>query len=278
MKNQNVYEKKVVDADFPIELFLAVRNEEGLYFSSHWHKEIEILCATEGEAKIVMNRREHILKEGSMIIINSNTLHSGYCLKTPYKCRVISFNPGDLVPEITSSNNVYLSSVINDPYSIQLIDLLFDEYEKQSLAYIEVCKCISTILFVHLTRNYLDTSYSMAASQQSEFNTSRFNPVLLYIEQNYIQKISNKTMADMMHLSEDHFSHLFSKHFGVSPQQYIKTIRLHQARELILNGEKNLTEIAQSVGFTSYSLFGRQFKQYFRCTPKEFAEKKAIIK
>ena len=56
MDNRSVYEKKVYDAALPAELFYEKRREEGLYFWSHWHEEVEILYVTEGISRIILEK------------------------------------------------------------------------------------------------------------------------------------------------------------------------------------------------------------------------------
>ncbi len=276
MENHNVYEEKIYDAKFPAELFCEERDEEGLYFWSHWHDEIELLYVTEGTAKVVLNQQEIILQKGNLLIVNGNTLHSGYCLQTPYQCRVISFNPNSWVQDIASRNLTYKTAIIKDSYVDRLLDQLFEEYEERKMAYVDSCKALMSLLLIHLARHYADYSQSPASLQQANQNFEKFSQVLSYIEENFDQNISNKYLAQIMHVSEDHFAHLFTKNIGMPPQRYIKVIRLQRARELIIAGNGTIAEIARKVGFTDYNYFGRQFKSYFHYTPKELYAKKLL--
>lgn len=107
MNTREVYEKKIYDEDLPAQLSCEKRTEEGLYFWSHWHEEIEILYVTEGSAKITLEQQEYLLEKGSMIIVNSNELHSGYCVSTPYVCKVLSFKPENLITDVASQNVIF---------------------------------------------------------------------------------------------------------------------------------------------------------------------------
>ena len=278
MDNRSVYEKKVYDAALPAELFYEKRRDEGLYFWSHWHEEVEILYVTEGMSRIILEQQEYILKKGSMIIINSNELHSGYCLRTPYVCRVISFNPANLSAEIASSNIVFQTLIKNDAQVDHYIEQMFLEYEQQKLAYKDSCKALLTELLIYLSRNYAAAMFSDAVSDRRKRNLERMNQVLLYIEEHYPEDLTSKELANMMYLSKDRFDHLFRENVGVSPQQYINTVRLQKARELIQAGDNSITEIARMVGFTDYNNFGRQFKRTFGCTPRELQKTKLLTK
>jgi len=54
-----------------------------------------------------------------------------------------------------------------------------------------------------------------------------------------------------------------------SPIQLISSVRLHRAKELILQGENNISEISYMVGFTSPSYFSKCFKSEFGITPSD---------
>lgn len=114
MNTREVYEKKIYNEDSPAQLFVEYRMEEGLYFWPHWHEEIEILYVTEGSAKITLEQQEYLLEKGSMIIINSNELHSGYCVSTPYICKVLSFKPQNLITYVESQNVNFHPPLIKD--------------------------------------------------------------------------------------------------------------------------------------------------------------------
>ncbi|WP_396152838.1 response regulator [Flavobacterium sp.] len=61
---------------------------------------------------------------------------------------------------------------------------------------------------------------------------------------------------------------------GVSATEFIRNERLKNAAELLKKGNGNISEIAYSVGFNEISYFSKCFKDYFGCSPTEYAEKK----
>lgn len=58
-----------------------------------------------------------------------------------------------------------------------------------------------------------------------------------------------------------------------SPSLFIRSIRMQKAVQLLLQGELNITEISEKVGFSSVSYFGKCFKEIYQCTPMEYVEK-----
>jgi AraC-like DNA-binding protein len=56
-----------------------------------------------------------------------------------------------------------------------------------------------------------------------------------------------------------------------SPLQYVKTVRLHRARTLMVNEGLTAAEAAVRVGYESPSQFSREFKRLFGRTPAQDA-------
>lgn len=61
-----------------------------------------------------------------------------------------------------------------------------------------------------------------------------------------------------------------------SPIQVISSVRLHRAKELLLNSEDNIAEIAFQTGFSSPSYFSKCFKREFGLNPSRFKENLAL--
>lgn len=80
-------------------------------------------------------------------------------------------------------------------------------------------------------------------------------------------------MAGIIHLSEDRFNHLFKESMGMAPLQYINEVRIKKAMNLLKRKDRTVAEIADSVGFTDYNHFGRQFRRYYGFPPSDVLKK-----
>jgi len=58
-----------------------------------------------------------------------------------------------------------------------------------------------------------------------------------------------------------------------SPNQLISSVRLHRAKELLLENEYNIAEVAYQTGFSNPSYFSKSFKKEFGVTPSDFLQK-----
>ena len=98
----------------------------------------------------------------------------------------------------------------------------------------------------------------------------RFVPVLQYIDSHFDSHISNADLGKIMFLSPTYFSNLFTKQFGITPQQYIQQKRTNAAAIMLFESNKNIREIAFACGFESETYFNRQFHNYMGISPGKY--------
>jgi len=98
--------------------------------------------------------------------------------------------------------------------------------------------------------------------------------VIFYMEQHYGRDISLDELAELVGLSKEYLCTLFKKTMKQTVMQYLLTIRISQARTLLIRfPEKKVQEIAKLCGFESPSYFGKKFKQETGMTPDAFRKK-----
>ncbi|MBI4749663.1 MAG: helix-turn-helix transcriptional regulator [Acidobacteria bacterium] len=88
-----------------------------------------------------------------------------------------------------------------------------------------------------------------------------------FIEACYAEPISLTDIAGAGCLSRHHFLRLFAEVFHQTPHQYLTTVRLHHARQLLATRCHTVTDVCFAVGFENTSSFARLFKRHFGCSP-----------
>jgi len=92
------------------------------------------------------------------------------------------------------------------------------------------------------------------------------------------QPLDIQTLADEASMSPSAFHHNFKALTATSPLQYMKTIRLHKAKLLMLNEGTSAGAAAARVGYESASQFSREFKRFFGESPvAEVARTREIL-
>ena len=108
------------------------------------------------------------------------------------------------------------------------------------------------------------------ASRDEHF--SRIARVLKHVHAEYARPLSVEELARKAGMSVAAFHHYFKLVTASSPLQYLKRIRLDQARRLMAHDGYNASTAARAVGYESPSQFSREFKRLFGVTPVEEAE------
>ncbi|KAF1027589.1 MAG: HTH-type transcriptional activator Btr [Acinetobacter bereziniae] len=125
---------------------------------------------------------------------------------------------------------------------------------------------------------YKEILYRVLSSEQGNglrellFQNNSFGKIaktLQHIHTHYDQKIDVHTLAKQVNLSISAFHTHFKTVTSTSPMQYIKTIRLHKARLMMIRENFNVEDTARCVGYESVSQFSREFKRLFGSSPIE---------
>jgi len=85
----------------------------------------------------------------------------------------------------------------------------------------------------------------------------------------YFEPIDVRKLAQEIGMSVSAFHQHFKQVTETSPVQYVKAVRLHKARMLIVHDGLGAAEAARKVGYESSTQFHREFKRFFGHTPKQ---------
>lgn len=88
-----------------------------------------------------------------------------------------------------------------------------------------------------------------------------------YLLQNLAQEVHLQDVADYLQVSSGHLARTFKQVAGQSLFAYFRQLRLEQAKLRLLDTQQTVTSIAQDCGFSSTTLFCRNFKEYTGSTP-----------
>lgn len=88
--------------------------------------------------------------------------------------------------------------------------------------------------------------------------------------------LTNAKLAAECNISEVYFRKLFTKHFGISPKQFIIDVRIQKAKQLLAEGALNISAISEKCGFSNFYHFCRLFKKYTGITPSEYRKANLI--
>jgi AraC-like DNA-binding protein len=105
---------------------------------------------------------------------------------------------------------------------------------------------------------------------------SEFGPVLAYLRDHFRTPITNRQLARLAHMSVRSFERRFHSSFHLTPQKYLRKLRLSMASRALVYTAKPLAEVATECGFSDQSHFTRAFREQFGATPGDYRERYAL--
>ena len=95
-----------------------------------------------------------------------------------------------------------------------------------------------------------------------------------FIDKNYQQTIRVADFASRYFFSKEYLSRLFKQRHGANIYEYLQQVRMSRAKELLLNPDMKVKDIAQRTGFEEKSYFSKAFRTYFGVSPTAFRAEK----
>lgn len=118
--------------------------------------------------------------------------------------------------------------------------------------------------------------FQIGRSIERQRQSGQINPVQKckeYLEKNYKEEISLETVAGEFHFNPSYLSTLFKQSFGTSFSEYLSSVRMRKALDLLINSDCRVKQIAGMVGYKDSNYFIRSFKKKYGVTPDEFRKR-----
>ena len=93
-----------------------------------------------------------------------------------------------------------------------------------------------------------------------------------YIEQHYAENIDNQILAKTESYNPNYFNFWFRRHYGCTPGQYVRNVRLDAAAALLQSTNFPVAKVARMVGYKSPSSFVRAFRKRYQTCPSSFQQ------
>ena len=134
---------------------------------------------------------------------------------------------------------------------------------------------VSELASVSGTKRYLIDLITLAVTKRNEVASKRYDRSVEkaqeYIYEHFdSEDISLNTISKIVNLSPTHFSTVFSQESGKTFIEYLTSVRIEKAKELLLCSPKRSSEIAYEVGYRDPQYFSYVFKKTTGVSPREF--------
>ena len=242
----------------------------------HWHDFVEIGMFEKADTKIFLNDKQCTLKNGDIVIINSNEIHKMfYKDDCEYERYLIYLDMRVFRPIFKALDLDYLSSNLFDDQKrvrstnikertkiFSYIKEIFENYlhtNNQSELSIDVIKLLISISKLPISNVSADGKGNQLIQK-----------IIDYINNNYMRQITLDQLENVVHLNKYHISHIFSKITGFTLIEYLQQKRILEAQKLLITTDKSITDIYFDCGFNNIQNFCRVFKRIVKMTPAKY--------
>ena len=157
-----------------------------------------------------------------------------------------------------------------DPEISRLMRALYHEMNTSRQASAMYLQGIGQALAVHLVRGYRGDS--TLSSPIHALPAYKLHKAVEAMREGLDREFSLARLASQASMSVSHFSRMFRKATGRSPSQYFIHIRMETARQLLLESDLSIVNIALEVGYNSPSHFAQVFRRHAGATPREYRQ------
>lgn len=98
--------------------------------------------------------------------------------------------------------------------------------------------------------------------------------VMVYLHEHYAEPVSRRDIGSSIGVNETYLTRCFRQEMGLTPMDYLNRYRINQAKKLLEQRHRKITDVGLSLGFSSSSQFSRVFRRETGITPREYQQGK----
>ena len=233
-----------------------------------------IVVIAQGHKRVWLGEREFVYDPDHLLVLS---------VPMPFECQTtaseeepllglaIGVDPilvGELLLEMGDAANAepssYVSSTAIDPEVMDAAIRLAETLDSSADCRILGPQIVREIVYRVLTGEQGDVLRLLTAQPNRHGQIAR---VLRRIHADYADELDVPSLAREANMGISTFHHAFRDATATSPLQYVKSIRLHKARALLVADGLNAQDAARRVGYASASQFSREYRRMFVCSP-----------
>lgn len=243
------------------------RNDYQLSYPEHMHDYIEIIYVYKGMQRLNIESGGFEIREGCLAAVFPETVHSFSAPdgqdKKNNEVLILMCAPkmfGGLFPnlkDLRPENPIVDKEDICGGFRCALENI--KPGESFDVTFSWACVIVSYLLKALTLKHKSDGPV-----------TDITYKIIKYIEQNFTETITRRSIAEHFGVSESYISAIFSGRFKMNLRNYLGLIRAEYAAGLIRSTSESFTLISQEAGFDNPRTFNRMFKAAYGQTPREY--------
>ena len=247
----------------------------------HLHKKYEIYYLSEGTRRYFIEDFTYLVNTGNVVLIDKDEIHkTGPVDRGPHTRFVVNFNPAylsgawgaapveDLLTIFRSGIKVLVVSMKTQGFVENTLQRLYDLNGSTRPESDMLRKSLLTELLACLKSCVEEQLKAHVASQKITNKT--VDKITAFISENYREQLSLKEIAARFYISPSYLSHLFKRSTSLSVVEYLNSVRIRKAKQLLETTNLKVSEISDRTGFATSAHFSRMFKLGTGLAPKQY--------
>ena len=231
--------------------------EYSIHLYQAYHDLCEPVCFMVGND--YTNKCINAPNPGTLYFMKRNELSNQICIETSH--------PSDLTVLAFKSTPPILAKIEQRLYRMADVEHSIRTMRKNCFN--------SPVLYTSIVKQAIQSAYTQEILKrlqhiETELEDTLCRDIILYIEDNLCNDINIKMMEDHFHRSKSFFSHYFRKNIGVSFAEYIYRAKMAHAKQWLLEREKSISQIAESLNYSDVQAFSHAFKRMEGMSPIQF--------
>ncbi len=253
-------------------------------YNYHSHSWYEVFYLTKGQCIFYIDDASYNMCEGDIAIIQPDVPHKTAYTDSNNERLCIEFSYDYIQPLINKLGielfekklfTVLKISPENRAVTDSILNNMMIEKNKNDIV-------SNTFAFVYFQEFILKLLRSATSIGGYLFNINNadnsMQNALEYIKNNYTNKLTLSDIARQFHLNPSYFSKRFKTVNNIGFKEYLNNLRISHSEKLLLETQKNITEIAFESGFENSNYYGDAFRQKNGVSPSEYRRLKGNIK
>lgn len=245
--------------------FLGARHSEGTSnVPAHAHEYYELNFMTNGSTRMKLNEKVIEYDSYDFLLIPPHTKH--ILDESDYE----QFHNYIIWFELEEEQIVLRDQIIklHDYEGVVqfLCAAIYQTYMKNGLIDEEVLNLYLEAVLWHMKKGL-----RLATDQKSKSDEDMIDAAIKYINVNVTDiRLSVYQVAELLNISEEHFSRMFKKKMGIPPVKYINEVKIAEAKRLLQQTDLRIKDIAIQLNYSDQFYFSQQFKKITGHSPTEF--------
>ena len=168
---------------------------------------------------------------------------------------------------------IYCTAFRNFDYARKAVELHAYDYFLKPVSYAELTrKLIDAVqaLGVQLPNNNTSSAGNEPPAPSGKRVRIAIQTVCQYIDNHLSEELTRASLAGLVYMNPDYLGSLFKEQMHCSITMYIQQKRLEHAKNMLVNTELSISQIAELVGYDNISYFSKLFRQKVGCQPGEY--------